>query len=95
MRARDRSSAILSRDTTAEAERAQIEAWRQMSPLEKADVVSQATSDALTLALAGIRQRYSGASERECFLRLAEFTLGPQLVRQVYRDASQILDGHM
>ena len=84
-------SAILSRDTSADVERLQIEAWRRMSPLERAVIMSQATSDALTLALSGIRLRHPGASERECFLRLAALQLGPTLVRQVYPDASQIL----
>jgi hypothetical protein len=85
------SSAILSRDTSADVERFQIEAWRRMSPLEKTGIMSQATSDVLTLALAGIRQRHPGASARECFIRLAALQLGPTLVRQVYPDASQIL----
>jgi hypothetical protein len=84
-------SAILWRDTSASVERLQIEAWRRMSPLEKAGIMSQATSDALTLALSGIRQRHPGASARECFIRLAALQLGPTLVRQVYPDASQIL----
>ena len=84
-------SAILSRDTSAHVERLQIEAWRRMSPLEKARIMSQATSDALALAVSGIRQRYPGASERECFLRLAALQLGPALVRQVYPDAVQVL----
>jgi hypothetical protein len=88
-------SAILSRDTSAKVERLQIEAWRRMSPLEKARIMSEATSDALTLALAGIRQRHPGASERECFLRLAALQLGPTLVLQVYPDASQILGSHV
>jgi hypothetical protein len=66
-----------------------------MSSLEKAGIVSRATSDTLTLALAGIRQRYPRASERECFLRLAALQLGPTLVRQVYPDASQILGPQM
>jgi len=65
-----------------------------MSSLEKAGIMSQATSDALTLALSGIRQRYPGASERECFIRLAALQLGPTLVRQVYPDAAQILGPH-
>src|ERR1700738_1259792 len=74
-------SAILSRDTSADVERLQIEAWRRMSPLEKAGIMSQATRDVLTLALAGIRQRHPGASARECFIRLAALQLGPTLVR--------------
>jgi hypothetical protein len=84
-------SAILSRDTSADVERLQIEAWRRMSPLEKSGIMSQATNDALALALSGIRQRHPGASPRECFIRLASLQLGPVLVRQVYPDASQIL----
>jgi hypothetical protein len=62
-----------------------------MSQLEKAEIVTAATSDALTLALAGIRQRHPYASERECFVRLAALQLGPTLVRKVYPDASRIL----
>jgi hypothetical protein len=88
-------SGVLSRDTSADVERLQIEAWRRMSPLEKAGIMSQATSDALTLALSGIRQRYPGASERECFIRLAALQLGPSIVRQVYPDAAQILGPHV
>lgn len=84
-------SAILSQDTTAEVERTQIDAWRRMSPLEKVELLAQATRDALTLALAGIRQRHPTASDRECFLRLAELQLGATLVRTVYPDASQVL----
>jgi hypothetical protein len=90
----DSRSAILSRDTNADVERLQIEAWRRMSPLEKTGVMSQASSDALTLALSGIRQRHPGASDRECFIRLAALQLGSTLVRQVYPDASQILGPH-
>jgi hypothetical protein len=91
---RDRS-AILSRDTSADVERRQIDAWRRMTPLEKAAVMSQATRDVVTLALSGIRQRHPGASERECFIRLAALQLGPTLVRQVYPDAAQILGPHV
>ena len=87
-------SAILSRDTSADVERLQIDAWRRMSSLDKAQIVSQATSDALTLALVGIRQRYPDASERESFIRLAALQLGPTLVRMAYPDASQILGPH-
>lgn len=88
-------SAILSRDTSADFECLQIAAWRRMSPLEKAEITNRATSDALTLALSGIRQRHPGASERECFIRLAALRLGPALVCQVYPDASRILGFHV
>lgn len=88
-------SAILSRDTSLDVERLQIESWRRMSPLQKAGIINQASRDAVTLALSGIRQRHPGASERECFIRLAELQLGSTLVRQVYPDASQILGPHV
>ena len=87
----DNREAILSRDTSAVVERLQIEAWRRMSPVEKAGIMTQASNDALTLAMSGIRLRYPRASARECFLRLAVLQLGPTLVRQVYPDASRIL----
>ena len=73
----------------------QIEAWRRMTPVEKAAAMSQATRDVVTLALSGIRQRHPDASDRECFIRLAALQLGPTLVRQVYPDAVQILGPHM
>ena len=88
-------SAILSRDTSADVERLQIEAWRRMTSLDKAALLSQATHDVVALALSGIRQRHPGASERECFIRLAALQLGPTLVRQVYADAAQILGPHV
>jgi hypothetical protein len=84
-------SAILSADASADVERLQIEAWRCMSSAEKGRIMNQATQDALTLARSGIRQRHPNASERECFLRLAELQLGPSLVRKVYPDASETL----
>jgi hypothetical protein len=83
--------AILSRDTDADVERIQIEAWRRMSSLEKIELVKQATRDMMVLALAGIRQRHPHASERECFIRLAALRLGPALVRAAYPDAVVIL----
>ena len=83
--------AILSLDTSPEAERRQIEIWRAMSTAEKGQLVSRMTIAVQQLALAGIRDRHPDASEREVFLRLAEFTLGPTLVRTVYPDAAAIL----
>lgn len=84
--------AVLTHDTTAEAEHMQVEVWRGMSPVEKARLVSELTRAALHLSLSGIRQRYPDASERECFLRLAARMLGPDLARQVYPDAAVITD---
>ena len=89
---RDGRSAILSRDTSADVEQLQIDAWRRMSPMQKLELVDAATRDARSLALAGIRACHPNASDRECFLRLAERLLGATLVRAIYRDAAEHLD---
>ncbi|MBI2828021.1 MAG: hypothetical protein HYX77_01955 [Acidobacteria bacterium] len=77
-------AAPLTPDTSPEIERMQIERWRQMSPAEKAAVVSGLTQAVYDLALAGIRLRHPDASPRERFLRLALITLGRDLARQAY-----------
>jgi hypothetical protein len=71
----------ISTDTSPEIERLQIEAWRQMSPAEKAALVSGLTRAAYDLALAGVRSRYPNASPRVQFLQLAIVTLGRDLAR--------------
>ena len=74
----------LNLDTSPEVERLQVERWRQMSPAEKAAIVSGLTRAVYDLARAGIRQRHPDASPREQFLRLALLTLGTELARQAY-----------
>lgn len=74
----------LSLDTPPEIERLQIERWRQMSPAQKAAIVSGLTQAVYDLALAGIRMRHPDASAREQFLRLALITLGSDLARRAY-----------
>jgi hypothetical protein len=82
----------LAGDTSADVERLQIERWRQMSPAEKAAIITGLTQAAHDLALAGVRQRYPTATPREHFLRLAVLLLGPDLARKAYPDVSE-LDG--
>lgn len=65
----------------------QIEAWRRMSYAQKASLVNGLNRAVHELALAGIRSRHPGASERECFLRYALLTLGEELSCRVYPDA--------
>ena len=74
----------LNLDTSPEVECLQVERWRQMSPAEKAAIVSGLTRAVYDLARAGIRQRHPDASPREQFLRLARLTLGTELARQAY-----------
>ena len=44
------------------------------------------------LALADIRQRHPGASERECFLRLAALKLSRETAIRLYPDAAGPID---
>lgn len=74
----------LSLDTSPDIERLQIEGWRQMSPADKAAIVSGLTQAVYDLTRAGIRLRHPDASPREQFLRLALITLGPDLARRAY-----------
>ncbi len=83
-------SAVLSRDTSAEAEQLQIEIWRRMTPLEKARVVRDLNRATLDLAMAGIGARHRDATDRERFLRLAILKLGRPLALTVYPEISQL-----
>lgn len=82
----------LAADTPAEVEERQIAAWRRMSPAEKAALVTGLTNATLTLARAGLRERYPHASERELFLRLAILRLGRDLAQRAYPDARSLAD---
>lgn len=85
--------AALSLDTSPEIERMQIDRWRQMSPAEKAALVSGLTQAVCDLALAGIRLRHPDASPREQFFRRALIMLGPDMARRVFPeiDATNLL----
>lgn len=80
----------LNLDTPADIERLQVQRWQRMSPAEKAAIVSGLTRAAYELALAGVRQRWPGASPREQFLRLAIVTLGSDLARKAYPDIATL-----
>jgi len=79
-----RDTAVLSRDTSRDAEDVQVEAWRTMTPARKLEVAVSASAAARELARAGIRDRHPGASETEVTMRLALLTLGEDLARRVY-----------
>ena len=80
----------LSHDTPLEFERLQIERWRQMSPAEKADLITGLTQAAWELARAGVRHRYPTASPHEQFLRLGIVTLGRELAQKAYPEIAQL-----
>jgi len=83
---------VLAADTAADIEQRQVDAWRRLSAVERLRLVSDTTRAVLHLSLSGIRTRYPGASERECFLRLAAILLGVDAVRRVYPDAAHLTD---
>ncbi len=84
------ATALLNADTAPEVQDIQVELWRKMSPLEKARAVRQVSRSVRELSLAGIRQRYPTASERECLLRYAQLTLGPRLAARAYPEADKL-----
>lgn len=78
----------LAEDTPLEVERLQVEAWRRMTPAEKADLITALTQAAFEMTWAGVRQRHPDAPERELFLRVAIINLGPELACKAYPDAT-------
>ena len=89
---RDEPSAVLSADTTRQAERLQVIAWRSMSSVQRAQLVAAAGRAVRGLALAGLRQRHPGASEAEIVARLSLLTLGRPLAQRVYPDLIDVPD---
>jgi hypothetical protein len=61
-----------------------------MSATQKADLITALNRAAREMALAGVRQRYPGASDREVFLRLAILTLGLDLARRAYPEIDRL-----
>jgi hypothetical protein len=74
----------LSRDTSPEAERIQIELLRQMPSWRKMALVTQLTQMSYALALTGLRNRHPEASQEELQRRLADQILGSELAARVY-----------
>jgi len=71
-------------DSAADAIAVQSDLYRQMTSDEKAHCLRNLCMSANTLALAGLRRRHPGATERELLLRLAVLRLGEEHVFQAY-----------
>jgi hypothetical protein len=82
----------LAADTDPEVERLQIAAWRAMTPVEKAAIISGLTSAVFAMAEAGVRHRFPDATPREQRLRLAIQVHGPELAVRAYPDAAVLVD---
>jgi hypothetical protein len=78
------------RDTSPEAWKVLMERIRQMTPEERLQRCLELTENMRLNALAGLRQAFPNASEREIFLRAAKQRLGSELFYKVYGDE---LDG--
>ncbi|CAN5709249.1 hypothetical protein BH24ACI5_BH24ACI5_13390 [soil metagenome] len=91
--ARERG-AVLSADTSAEAERRQVEIWRRMSDVERAQVITGACRAVRTFAFAGLRARHPEASEHLLVALYAELTAGPELARRAYPDLLGPAESH-
>jgi hypothetical protein len=74
------------RDTSPEAWKVFIEAQRRLSPSEKLQLTFEYSEFVRQIALAGCRQRYPHAGEREIFLREARKRLGRDLFHKAYGD---------
>ncbi|MGD1156885.1 MAG: hypothetical protein ABSA41_13770 [Terriglobia bacterium] len=64
-------------DTSAEAERVQIEILRSMPSWRKLQLVSDLVTTTRILALTGLHERFPAASSEELRRRLASIVLGP------------------
>jgi hypothetical protein len=80
----------LAADTSLDIEQRQIEAWRQMTPAQKAALVVSASRAADAMALAGIRARFPGSTPRQQFLRLAMLKFGDELARRAYPEIDHL-----
>ncbi len=74
----------LSLDTASEARATQTARWAAASPQHKAEWIEALSEDVRTLALAGVRQRYPGASPREQALRLGALTIDRELMIEAF-----------
>jgi hypothetical protein len=86
------AKAILSADTSRDAEQVQLRAWRSMPPGDKIRQIAGLCRAARELAVAGLRARHPDTSEAGLVVRLAAITLGSRLARQVYPDAPMNLE---
>lgn len=78
------SMTALYSDTSAKAERVQIELLRRAPAWRKIQLVAQLNETVRTLALSGLRQRHPEASPQEVRRLLADLILGESLAEKIY-----------
>ena len=72
------------RDTSPDADSAQFQLLRRMTPQQRAEIMTALTFAVQDLAMAGVRQRFPGESEDQLRLRLAADRLGENAVRRIW-----------
>ena len=71
-------------DTSADAERVQIEILRSMPSWRKFELWNDLNMSMRQVALAGLRERFPFATPEELRRRLATLLLGPELAKKAY-----------
>ena len=71
-------------DTAPEAAGLHARLVAALTPAERTQRMRELTLGASLTALAGLRRRYPGATDRELLLRLAVLRLGAEVVARVY-----------
>ena len=77
-------------DTHPDIERIQIQRLRDMPAWRKIELVVELSQMAIAFTLAGLRQRYPGASEAEIQRRLADIIVGPELAEKAYGPLDEV-----
>jgi len=71
-------------DAHPDVEKVQVAILRSMSSWRKFRLINDLIVTGRKLALAGLRERFPGASAEELQRRLATMLLGPELAQRVY-----------
>ena len=71
-------------DTSPDAAIRQLDAWRQMSPQERAALANQMSIDVSRFAVAGIRAQFPGASEERVRHELARRRFGREIADEAF-----------
>ena len=74
------------RDTSPEAWKIYLDLQRKLTPAQRMQQVFELSEAMRQLQMAGLRQQYPDADEREIFLRAARANLGRELFQKVYGD---------
>ena len=74
----------LSPDTDPKAEAVQIGIYQRMPTWRKVELVSDAIKTSYVLAMAGLRDRFPQAGDKEIRRRLMDLMLGEELAAKVY-----------